>query len=54
MVGKSSIVCLAVAVLFGALTLGTHAQGSAALTGTVSSSQEGKMEGVLVTARRDQ
>jgi len=29
------------------------AQGGAALTGTVSSSQEGKMEGVLVTARLD-
>src|SRR5688572_18055295 len=29
------------------------AQGSAALTGAVSSQQEGKMEGVLVTARRD-
>src|SRR5262249_25128886 len=34
-----------------ALTPGTHAQSGAALTGTVSSSQEGKMEGVLVTAR---
>ncbi|HLH97911.1 MAG TPA: carboxypeptidase regulatory-like domain-containing protein [Xanthobacteraceae bacterium] len=29
-----------------------HAQGSAALTGQVSSAEEGAMEGVLVTARR--
>src|SRR5258705_11097620 len=29
------------------------AQGGAALTGVVSSQAEGKMEGVLVTARRD-
>jgi virginiamycin B lyase len=33
--------------------LGLLAQGGAALTGTVSSAQEGKMEGVLVTARHE-
>src|ERR1700704_899359 len=30
-----------------------QAQGSAALTGVVTSQEEGKMEGVVVTARRD-
>ena len=30
-----------------------EAQGNASLRGAVSSPQEGKMEGVLVTARRD-
>src|SRR5881409_170405 len=32
---------------------GVVAQGAAALTGVVSSQEEGKMEGVVVTARRD-
>lgn len=53
MVRKSSVVFLAVAALLAAGTLRPHAQGGAALTGTVSSSQEARMEGVLVTARRD-
>ena len=39
------------AALVAAGSLSLTAQGGAALTGTVSSSQEGKMEGVLVTAR---
>src|SRR4051812_30193764 len=33
--------------------LGLDAQGGAALTGVVTSQAEGKMEGVLVTARRE-
>ncbi len=39
--------------LLVASALGLQAQGGAALTGTVSSTAEGKMEGVLVTARKD-
>src|SRR5260221_673226 len=31
----------------------TMAQGNAALTGTITSMEEGKMEGVVVSARRD-
>src|SRR2546428_13263187 len=50
---KSFVRTAAVAAALTASALGLHAQGGAALTGTVSSSQEGKMEGVLVTARRD-
>jgi virginiamycin B lyase len=50
------LVCGA-AVAAVTLTAGTRArvdaQGSAALTGVVTSQAEGKMEGVLVTARRD-
>ena len=53
MVRKSSVAFLATAALLAAGTLSPHAQGGAALNGTVSSPQEGKMEGVLVTARRD-
>ena len=41
------------AAVVAAGSLSLTAQGGAALTGTVSSSQEGKMEGVLVTARLD-
>jgi hypothetical protein len=32
---------------------GANAQGAAAITGTVTSAQEGTMEGVIVTARKD-
>ena len=42
-----------VATVFAAGSSSLMAQAGAALTGTVSSSQEGKMEGVLVTARLD-
>jgi streptogramin lyase len=52
--------CLLASVSFGALLLqagltpsGALAQSAAALTGTVSSSQEGNMEGVIVSARKD-
>ena len=52
--GRQSLIgCAAAIVLVAAGALGLQAQGGAALTGTVSSSQEGKMEGVLVTARLD-
>src|SRR5262245_6114374 len=50
------ILAVTAALLAGTSGIGPGrlaAQGAAALTGTVSSQQEGKMEGVLVTARRD-
>ncbi len=50
---KSLARCVAVAGLLAGSTLGLQGQGGAALTGIVTSQQEGKMEGVLVTARRD-
>src|SRR6266508_865427 len=50
------VVCCAAVAAF-ALTAGSAtrvgAQGSTALTGVITSQAEGKMEGVLVTARRD-
>ena len=50
------VVCSAASAAF-ALTAGpatrVGAQGSSALIGVVTSQAEGKMEGVLVTARRD-
>ncbi|MEQ1896767.1 MAG: carboxypeptidase regulatory-like domain-containing protein [Vicinamibacterales bacterium] len=52
--GRQALIRYAAAVaLVAAGAPGLQAQGGAALTGTVSSSQEGKMEGVLVTARLD-
>src|SRR5262249_20932879 len=39
--------------LVAARDIRVHAEGSAALAGTVRSQEEGAMEGVLVTARRD-
>lgn len=42
----------AAVLLFPLLTPPTWAQGNAALTGTVSSDAEGKMEGVVVTAHK--
>ena len=49
-VASAVAVLLALAALsFGRL----DAQGGAALTGVASSQEEGKMEGVLVTARPD-
>ena len=53
MVWKSLVLIAAVATLLLTGALALRAQGDAALTGMVSSSQEGEMEGVLVTARRD-
>ena len=41
------------ALLFLAAPTDSRAQGSAALTGTVTSDAEGQMEGVVVSARRD-
>src|SRR6476646_6323069 len=40
-------------VTFRATTADVAAQNGAALSGTVSSKEEGKMEGVVVNARRD-
>ena len=40
-------------MVVGGSQLQLHAQGAAALTGTVSSQEEGQMEGVVVTARGD-
>jgi len=40
-------------VLTGLILAGAQAQGAAALTGLVTSAEEGPMEGVLVSARRD-
>ena len=45
-------VALSLAILVGAVSSRTAAQGSAALTGVVSSQAEGAMEGVLVSAKR--
>ena len=53
MVKKSLIRGVVIAAMIGAGVLGLRAQGGAALTGMVSSAAEPKMEGVLVTARRD-
>src|SRR5439155_7957930 len=47
------IACAAAVATAVALQPRVHAQGGAALTGVVSSQAEGKMEGVVVTARRD-
>ena len=41
------------AVCFFQPTIAAFAQGQPALSGTVSSAEEGKMEGVVVTARKD-
>src|SRR5262247_779019 len=51
--------CLLASVSFGAILLqaglpsGAQAQTGAALTGTVSSQEEGNMEGVLVNAKKE-
>ncbi len=52
---SSKISALLTAVAAAALLSapGANAQGAAALTGTVTSAQEGAMEGVLVTAKKD-
>jgi len=42
----------AVVLLFGMLAMPSHAQAPAALAGTVSSAEEGAMEGVLVSAKK--
>ncbi|MGE0394034.1 MAG: carboxypeptidase regulatory-like domain-containing protein [Vicinamibacterales bacterium] len=44
---------LGILALVAVAASGVDAQGDAALTGVVTSQAEGKMEGVLVTARRD-
>jgi virginiamycin B lyase len=50
---RKNLIGLVAAAVVALTAAGTrvHAQGGAALTGTVSSQKEGKMEGVLVTAR---
>src|SRR6476620_3593645 len=42
----------AVVLLFGMLAMPSHAQAPAALAGTVTSAEEGAMEGVLVSAKK--
>ena len=44
---------LVVVLLFGMLWVPAHAQAPAALAGKVSSAEEGAMEGVLVSAKKD-
>src|SRR5438477_12981305 len=41
------------AACFALLTAVAHAQGAVALTGQVSSAEEGAMEGVVISARKD-
>ena len=55
---RTAVLALAAVIVgagvFGVTDAGLRAQGSgAALSGVVSSQEEGKMEGVVVTARRD-
>ena len=52
---RQSLIALGAAAVMALTTAGTRidAQGGTALNGTVSSKQEGKMEGVLVTARAE-
>ena len=47
-----TLVATAAAMVFPPLVDAVRAEGQAALTGIVSSEAEGKMEGVVVTARR--
>ena len=47
-----TLAAVAAAMVFPPLSNAVRAQGPAALTGIVSSDAEGKMEGVVVTARR--
>src|SRR5688572_19979023 len=49
----AAVVSLLVTVSFLVSQPRVEAQGAAALTGDVSSTQEGKMEGVAVTAQRE-
>src|SRR5437016_5445900 len=50
----NTLICrAATAACFALLTAVAHAQGAAALTGQVSSAEEGAMEGVVVSAKRD-
>src|SRR5204862_3676455 len=47
-----TLAAIAAAMVFPPLSNAVRAEGLAALTGLVSSEAEGKMEGVVVTARR--
>src|SRR5438477_6988843 len=50
----NTLICrAATAACFALLTAVAHAQGIAALVGQVSSAEEGAMEGVVVSAKRD-
>ena len=44
---------IAAAACFALFMAAAHAQGTVALTGQVSSAEEGPMEGVVVSAKRD-
>ncbi|TMH43115.1 MAG: carboxypeptidase regulatory-like domain-containing protein, partial [Betaproteobacteria bacterium] len=50
----NTLICrAATAACFALLTAVAHAQGAVALTGQVSSAEEGAMEGVVISARKD-
>ena len=54
MISRNTLVALGAAFLVAVtVQAGVHAQGGSALTGVASSQAEGKMEGVVVTARRE-
>src|ERR1700757_5275325 len=50
---KSLLLATTVALLPAALSIQAQAQGAPTITGQVSSTEEGKMEGVLVSAKKD-
>ena len=49
----NTVICRAVAACLVLSTAVAYAQGTVALTGQVSSAEEGAMEGVVVSAKRD-
>src|SRR5438132_7726700 len=49
----NTVICRTVSACFALFTALAQAQGTVALTGQVSSAEEGAMEGVVVSARRD-
>ena len=51
--GVVAVAAIVIATLFGMAPVRLGAQGGAALSGVVSSDKEGKMEGVVVSARRE-
>ena len=54
MISRNTLVALGAAFLVAVTVQArVHAQGGTALTGVASSQAEGKMEGVVVTARRE-
>src|SRR5438132_11637612 len=49
----NTVICRTVSACFALFTALAQAQGTVALTGQVSSAEEGAMEGVVVSARKD-